>query len=127
MFGSIPVGQTQRQLRFFVLVLCYSRMLSVEFTVSQPMEHFLACHQHAFDFFGGIPQKVMVDNLTSAVRQRALGEAPVFNPKYLDCARHAGFTIVPCNVGKGNEKGRVANGVGYVKKHVLAGLELPDF
>jgi hypothetical protein len=87
----------------------------------------LACHQHAFEFFGGIPRKVMVDNLKSAVLKRALGEAPVFNPKYADFAAHHGFTIVPCNVGKGNEKGRVENGVGYVKKNFLAGIEIPDF
>src|SRR5207302_6616371 len=109
------------------MVLCYSRMSYVEFTVPQTMEHFLACHQHAFEFFGGVPQKVMVDNLKSAVLQRALGQAPVFNPKYLDFAHHTGFTIVPCNVGKGNEKGRVENGVGYVKKHFHAGLEISDF
>jgi transposase len=126
-FGAVPVGQTQRRLSFFVMVLCYSRMMYVEFTVSQTMEHFLACHQHAFEFFGGIPKTVMVDNLKSAVLQRALGEAPVFNPKYLDFATHNGFTIAPCNVGKGNEKGRVENGVGYVKKNFLAGLEIPDF
>ena len=109
------------------MVLCYSRMLYVEFTVSQTMEHFLACHQHAFEFFGGIPHKVMVDNLKSAVLKRAGGEAPVFNPKYLDFAHHSGFTIAPCNVGKGNEKGRVENGVCYVKKNFLAGLDIPDF
>ena len=126
-FGSVPVGQTQRRLSFFVMVLCYSRMLYVAFTVSQTMEHFLACHQHAFEFFGGVPQKVMVDNLKSAVLQRAVGQAPVFNPKYLDFAHHTGFTIVPCNVGKGNDKGRVENGVGYVKKNFLAGLEIADF
>jgi transposase len=126
-FGAVPVGQTYRQLSFFVMVLCYSRMLYVEFTVSQTMEHFLACHQHAFEFFGGIPHKLMVDNLKSAVLKRAVGEAPVFNPKYLDFANHSGFTIAPCNVGKGNEKGRVENGVGYVKKNFLAGLDLPDF
>ena len=66
-FGAVPVGQTQRRLSFFVMVLCYSRMMYVEFTVSQTMEHFLACHHHAFEFFGGIPKKVMVDNLKSAV------------------------------------------------------------
>jgi transposase len=126
-YGSVPVGQTSRRLSFFVIVLCYSRLMYVEFTVSQTMEHFLACHQHAFEFFGGIPQKVMVDNLKSAVLKRGLGEAPVLNPKYLDFATHCGFTIAPCNVGKGNEKGRVENGVGYVKKNFLAGLELPDF
>ena len=42
-------------------------------------------------------------------------------------AAHNGFRIVPCKVGKGNEKGRVENGVGYVKKTFLAGLDIPDF
>ena len=126
-FGSVKVGQTSRRLSFFVMVLCYSRMMYVEFTVSQTMEHFLACHQHALECFGGIPQKVMVDNLKSAVLTRALGEAPLLNPKYADFAAHNGFRIVPCNVGKGNEKGRVENGVGYVKKNFLAGLAIPDF
>lgn len=116
-FGSVPVGQTSRRLSFLVMVLCYSRMMDVEFTVSQTLEHFLACHQHAFEFFGGVPQTVRVDHLKSAVLKRALGEAPVFNPKYADFAKHNGFRIVPCHVGKGNEKGRVENGGGYVKKN----------
>jgi transposase len=125
--GSVRVGQTTRRLRCFVLVLCYSRLMYVEFTVSQTMEHFLACHQHAFEVIGGVPQSVMVDNLKSAVLKRTLGEAPVLNPKYVDFAKHHGFRIVPCNVGKGNEKGRVENGVGYVKKNFLAGLDIADF
>jgi hypothetical protein len=126
-FGSVRVGATLRRLSFFVMVLCYSRLIYVEFTVSQTMEHFLACHQHAFEFIGGVPQSVMVDNLKSAVLKRTLGEPPVFNPKYADFAKHNGFRIVPCNVGKGNEKGRVENGVGYVKKNFLAGLDIADF
>lgn len=126
-FGSVPVGETIRRLSFFVMVLCYSRMMYVEFTVSQTMEHFLACHQNAFDFFGSVPGKIMVDNLKSAVLKRIIGQAPVFNPKYLEFADHHGFSIVACNVGKGNEKGRVENGVGYVKKNFLAGLDIPSF
>jgi len=43
-WGSVNVGGTRRRLSFFVMVLCYSRMMYVEFTVSQTMEHFLACH-----------------------------------------------------------------------------------
>jgi transposase len=109
------------------MVLCYRRMMSVECPVSQTMEHCLACHQHACECFGGSPHPVMVDHLTSAVLQRALGEAPVGHPKYLDFARHNGFPIAPCNVGTGNEKGRGENGGGAVQKHVLAGLERPDF
>ena len=69
----------------------------------------------------------MVDNLKSAVLRRIIGRPPVFNPKYLDFANHYGFSISACNVGKGNEKGRAENAVGYVKKNLLAGLAIPDF
>ena len=126
-FGTIGVGSTRRRLSFFLMVLCYSRRMYLEFTVSQTMEFFLSCHENAFAAFGGVPSQVMVDNLKSAVLQRMIGAAPVFNPKYLDFSRHWGFEIKPCNVRSGNEKGRVENGVGYVKKNFLAGLELPDF
>ena len=82
-YGSVKVGSTSRRLSFFVMTMCHSRMSYVEFTVSQTMEHFLACHQNSFHFFGGIPEKIMVDNLKSAVLKRILGEEPCFNPDYL--------------------------------------------
>jgi len=126
-FGTVAVGNTRRRLSFFVMVLAYSRQMYVEFTVSQTMEHFLSCHKHAFLAFGGVPAKVMVDNLKSAVLQRLAGCAPVFNPRYCDFARHHGFTITPCTVARANEKGRVESGVGYVKKNFLRGLELTEF
>lgn len=126
-FGTVAVGSTRRRLSFFVMVLCYSRMMYLEFTTSQTMEHFLACHRNAFEFFGGVPARIMVDNLKSAVIRRVVGQGPVFNTRYLDFAHHYGFVISPCNIGKGNEKGRVENGVGYIKKNFLNGLELDAF
>ena len=126
-YRSIQVGNTRRRLSFFVMVLCHSRMLYVEFTVSETMEHFLACHANALAFFGGVPAKVMVDNLKSAVLKRVVGQVPILNPRYKDLADHFGFAIAPCGVGQPHEKGRVENAVGYVKKNFLAGLELSDF
>lgn len=126
-FGMVNVGSTQRRLSFFVMVLCYSRMMYLEFTVSETMEHFLNCHRNAFEYFGAVPGKIMVDNLKSAVLKRVVGETPVFNPRYLELSKHYGFEIRACNVAKGNEKGRVENGVGYVKKNFLAGLDIHDF
>jgi len=126
-FGTVTVGSTRRKLSFFVMVLCYSRMMYVEFTVSEAMEHFLGCHQNAFEFFGAVPGAIMVDNLKCAVLRRLVGLDPIFNARYLDFANHYGFKIRACGIGKGNEKGRVENGVGYVKKNFLAGLEIPDF
>jgi len=125
-FDSVAVGQTRRRLSFFVMVLCYSRMMYVEFTVSQTMEHFLTCHHNAFAAFGLVPEKVMVDNLKSAVLKRRIGEI-TYNPLYVEFAKHYGFNIVACNVRKGNEKGRVESGVGYVKTNFLNGLDINDF
>ncbi|MBD3337063.1 MAG: IS21 family transposase [Candidatus Eisenbacteria bacterium] len=127
-YGSVSVGNTRRRLSFFVMVLCYCRLMYLEFTVSQTMEHFLGCHRNAFDYFGGrVPEKIMVDNLKSAVLQRLTGQTPVFNPRYAEFARHHGFEIVPCNVGAGHEKGRVEAAVGYVKRNFLAGLDITNF
>lgn len=126
-FGSITIGETTRKLSFFVMVMCHSRRMYLEFTVSQTMEHWLGCHQNAFRFFGGVPKKIMVDNLKSAVIKRSVGEAPIFNKRYLDFATHHGFIITPCAVAKGNEKGRVESAVGYVKKNLLSGLPMPSF
>jgi transposase len=126
-WGTIGVGSTRRQLSFFVMVLCYSRRMYLEFTVAQTMEHFLAAHEHAFTAFNAVPRRIMIDNLKTGVIEHLAGCAPVFNAKYLDYANHCGFSISACNVAAGNEKGRVENAVGYVKKNLLNGLELTDF
>jgi transposase len=126
-FGSIQVGSTRRRLSFFVMVLCYSRLMYLEFTLAETMEQFLSCHRRALEFFNGSPRKVIIDNLKVGVSRHPLGEPAQFNPRYLDFAAHHGFEPVACNPAKGNEKGRVENGVGYVKKNFLAGLEILSF
>ncbi|RLE21194.1 MAG: IS21 family transposase [Actinobacteria bacterium] len=125
--GVISVGNTRRRLSFFVMVLCYSRMLYVEFTLGETQEQWLACHEHAFEYFGRCPQRVMVDNLKSAVLSHPAGQPAVYHPRYMDLAGHYGFEICACNVGAPNEKGRVENGVRYVKSSFLRGLELEQF
>jgi len=122
--GFLPVGNTRRRLSFFVMVLCYSRRMYVEFTLSQSQEHFLACHQHAFEYFNSVPAEVMVDNCKTAVLSHLLGAPARLHPRYLDFARHYGFAVKACGPYKPHEKGRVENGVGYFKKNFLAGLEL---
>ena len=123
----IGVGNTRRRLSFFVMVLAYSRMLYVEFTLAQSQEHFLAAHRHAFEFFGGVPAKIMCDNCKTAVLSHPHGLAPMLNPRYADFARHYGFTVKACNVRKANEKGIVENAVGYVKHNFLAGRPIGEF
>jgi len=124
--GPVSVGSTRRRLSFFLMVLAYSRKMYLEFTLAETLEHFLACHQHAFEYFGGVVEQVWVDNCKVAVLSRT-ADSIVFNPRYLDYANHCGFQIRACGVKKPHEKGRVENGVGYVKKNFLHGLDLSDY
>ncbi len=107
-YGSVQVGSTRRRLSFFVMVLCYSRMMYLEFTLSEAMEQFLSCFRHALEFFGGSVGKIMIDNLKVGVARHPTGEKALFNPRFLDFAAHHGFEPVACSVGKGNEKGKVS-------------------
>jgi len=124
--GALPIDNTRRRLSFFVMVLCYSRMLYVRFTLRETMEHWLQCHRDAFEFFGGVPARVMVDNCKTAVLHNRRHQKPVLNPRYVQFADHYGFRISPCNVRAAHEKGRVENAVGYVKKNLLPGLVLQN-
>jgi transposase len=124
--GSIQLGATRRRLSFFVMVLAFSRMIYLEFTCGEALEHFLACHQNALEYIGGVTSRILIDNLKTGVLSHPIGEKATFHPRYLDFAAHYGFSPTACNVRKAHEKGRVENAVGYVKKNFLAGLELPD-
>jgi transposase len=121
--GTLLVDGARRRLSFFAMVLCHSRMLYVEFTLGERQEQFLECHRNAFRFFGGVPRRVMLDNLKSAVLSHPRGLPAEYNPRYLDFAAHHGFEPRACQPRRANEKGRVENAVGYVRKSFLAGLE----
>jgi transposase len=122
--GTLTVDGTRRRLSFFALVLCYSRLLYLEFTLLERQEQFLACHQNAFLRLGGVPRRIMVDNLRSAVLAHPAGRPVVYHPRYRDFAAHYGFEIRACRPRCPQEKGRVENAVGYIKKSFLPGLEL---
>ena len=99
-------------------------MLYAEFFYGEATEHWLAAHRNAFEFFGSVPKKVIVDNCKTAVIQPAVGDRPpVYNSQYLDFSRHYGFKPVACPPRKPNQKGRVENGVGYIRTSFLAGRE----
>jgi hypothetical protein len=106
------------------MVLGYSRRLYVEFTLAQTQEHFLAAHQHAFEYFQGVVHEVIVDNCKTAILSHPIGQPAVPHPRYLDFARHYGFVIKACGPHQAHEKGRVEKAVHYVKQNFLAGLQL---
>jgi transposase len=122
--GAISVGSTRRRLSFLVVVLCYSRRMYVEFTLGQALEHFLGALQRAWEYFRAVPHSVLVDNMKTAVLSHPVGLSAVFHPRFMEMAQHFGFQPKACGVNQPQAKGRVENGVGYVKKNLLNGLEL---
>lgn len=125
--GTVAVGNCRRRLSFFAMVLSCSRLLYVEFTLSQQQEQFLQCHENAFAYFGGVPHEVMLDNLKSGVLAHRMGQPAVLHPRYAEFARHWGFRPLACNPRAPQEKGRVENAVGYIKKNFLAGRAIDQF
>jgi transposase len=106
----------------FVMVLSWSRHIYVEFVFDQKVETWLRCHQHALEFFGGVPERIVVDNLKAAITQ-AIWDDPQVQYAYRECAEHYGFRIAPCRPATPEHKGKVENGVAYVKGNFLGGRQ----
>jgi len=121
--GTVRMGRVTRKLSAFVMVLSYSRMIYVEFTLSQCLEDFIQCHINAFRFFEGSPKKILYDNLKQVVLSR-YGSEIRFNPRFMEFSGVFGFEPVPCNVARGNEKGKVENGIYYLRVNFMAGRNL---
>jgi transposase len=124
--GNIVIGNARRKLSCFVMVLSWSRMIYLEFTLSQTLGDFLSCHVNAFKFFGGIPKKILYDNLKTVVLSR-VGRDIRFHNAFLDFAGCHLFEPKPCNVRRANEKGIVENNIRYVRTSLLEGYEIIDF
>ena len=119
--GLVPCGGAMRRLSVCMIVLCHSRLMHAEFMPCERLEHFLTCQRNAFEMFGGVPGRMIVDNCKCAVLRHGRHGHVQFNPRYADFAGHYGFEPVACNVRSPHEKGRVENGIGYLRRNFLAG------
>jgi transposase len=107
----------------FVFTLSWSRHQYVEFVFDQKVETWLRLHRNAFAFFGGVPQRVVIDNLKAGIA-RVCWHEPQAQQSYRECAEHYGFLIDPCLPRKPEHKGKVEQGgVHYVKRNFLGGRE----
>lgn len=113
----------------FVMTLSYSRHQYAELVFDQSIDTWIRLHRHAFEFFQGVPERVVPDNLKAAV-VKACFDDPQIQTTYRECAEHYGFRIAPCKVRTPEHKGKVEQGgVHYVKRNFLGGREpaaLPD-
>lgn len=112
-----------RKVWVFVMTLSWSRHLYVEFVFDQKMATWLTCHENAFRWFGGVPQRVVIDNLKAAVLKRELQD-PVLSVPYRRLAHHYGFIVSANRPRTPRHKGKVESNVKYVKGNFIAGEEL---
>lgn len=118
-FGKIPVGNAQRPLMGFCMVLSWSRQIFLRFFLGSGMSSFLKGHVEAFTFYGGVPRVVLYDNLKSAVLER-IGDAIRFHPTLLELAAHYRYEPRPVAIARGNEKGRVERAIRYIRDAFFA-------
>jgi transposase len=105
----------------FVMTLAWSRYQYVEFVFDQSVATWLQLHRRAFEHFGGVPQRVVIDNLKAGITQAAWDD-PQVQATYHECAEHYGFLIAPCRPWTPEHKGKVEQGgVHYVKRNFLGG------
>jgi transposase len=115
-----PVTGLLRTAWAFVMTLAWSRHQYVEFVFDQTIATWIRLHVNAFAFFGGVPERVVCDNLKAAI-VLALRDDPLVQQTYRECAEHYGFLIDPCRVQTPQHKGKVESGVHYVKRNFVAG------
>jgi transposase len=120
------IGTQPVRVQVFVMVLGYSRRLYAEFTRDQQLATLLACHQHAFDWFGGLTEELLYDNPKTVVLKRDReGRVVAWNPQFWDFARYYGFTPRLCRPYRAQTKGKVESGVKYIKRSFVKGRVFP--
>jgi transposase len=118
--GRVPFGATTRKVSVFVAVLCYSRLIYIEFALSQRKAEFYRGIVHALEFFGGSPRAVIFDNLKAAVLNGS-GRAACFHPEFLALCGYYCLQPIACERRDPESKGIAEGGVRYVKLNALAG------
>jgi transposase len=128
-FGSagkmLDRNAVARQAHAFVMTLGYSRHQYAELVFDQKIATWIGLHQRAFAWFGGVPGRIVLDNLKAGVVSASVDD-PVLGEAYRRLAQHYGFVVSPNRPRTPNHKGKVESGVGYLKGNFLAGQEFGD-
>ena len=102
----------------FVMVLSWSRHMYAEIVLNQTVETWLSCHRHAFEWFGGVPKKLIIDNAKCAITKACYYD-PVVQRSYAEYAEGYGFIVSACPPREPKKKGQVESGVKYVKNNFV--------
>jgi len=112
--------------QMFVAVLGASNYTFAEATMTQGLADWTGSHVRAFEFFGGVPEIVVPDNLKSGVTKPCRYD-PDINQSYADLARHYGIAVIPARVRKPKDKAKAEGGVLVVERWIMAALRNRTF
>ena len=110
--GTIEVDGKLKKLFCFNMILGYSRMRYVEFTLSTDTPTLIQCHLNAFEYFGGFTQEILYDNMKQVVIRRALKSSDSeWNSQFEDFFKCFGFIPRLCRPYRPQTKGKIENTV----------------
>lgn len=120
-----PETGRRRKLHALVVTLVFSRHQYVYLTHRQDLDALIGGIEEAWEFFGGVTRRLVLDNMKVAVVKADRYE-PVFNRTFQEYSGHRGFIIDPAPVRHPEAKGCVENQIKYVQKNFFAGEEFID-
>ena len=115
-----------REAHLFVATLGASNYTFAEATLSLDLPSWIKLHVHAFEFFGGVAEILVPDNVKTGVTHPCRYE-PDLNPTYQDMARHYGTCVIPARAGKPKDKAKVETAVLCAERWILAALRNHKF
>ena len=119
--ATVIMDGEKEKVNLFCARLCHSCAPYVIAYKRQNLESFLDAIIHTFQYFGGVPRRLIFDNARVAVKS-GFGAQAAAQDDYSQLAAHYGFEPVFCNPASGNEKGLVENLVGYIRRNVCVPL-----
>ncbi len=120
-----PVAERARRVWAFVMVLACSRHMFVRPVLSMDQRSWVASHVAAFEFFAGVPARLVPDNLKTGVTKPDLYD-PKINRAYAEMAEHYGCLIDPARALKPKDKPRVERPMPYVRDSFWRGRTSDD-
>jgi len=122
-----PETGAKTPVELWVGVLGSSRMTFVYCTATQQLPDWIEAHVRAFEFFGVLPQRLVPDNLKSAVTRISRKDGHYINPTYQAFADHYDVMVMPTRARKPKDKAAVESGVRLVQMWILARLRNRTF
>lgn len=118
----VELGGVMQTVKVAHFRLTFSRQMFVVAYPRETQEMVFDAHNRAFAFFGGVPQRMVYDNLKAVVETIFTGKQRLFNRRFLVLANHYLFEPVACTPASGWEKGQVENQVGNIREWLFTPL-----